>query len=153
MQPFSSNENDALELLERDHRDLEKLLQKGEETTKRGVRGRTELLATVTSELRIHEELEEKLLYPALKPHSEVTDTVLEGYQEHHVADLLVGELHRLPPDDERWAAKFKVLKENIEHHIEEEEGQMFPTARSILSSAEREELGVRMQAMKGARQ
>jgi hemerythrin-like domain-containing protein len=65
------------------------------------------------------------------------------------VADLLVKELHGLARSDERWGPKLKVLKENIEHHIEEEEGDMFPTARSVMSRAELEELGARMEAMK----
>jgi hypothetical protein len=56
--------------------------------------------------------------YPALRAHPEAKDIVLEGYQEHHVADLIVKELHAVQKDDEQWGAKFKVLKENIEHHI-----------------------------------
>jgi hemerythrin-like domain-containing protein len=97
----------------------------------------------------VHELIEEKILYPALKPHAEARDVVLEGYQEHHVADLLVKELHQLATDDEKWGAKFKVLKESIEHHIEEEEEEMFRTARAVLSRDELHELGARMKAMK----
>ena len=74
---------------------------------------------------------------------------MLEGYQEHHVADLIVNELHRLAKDNEQWGAKFKVLKENIEHHIEEEEGNMFKTARAVLSREELQDLGARMAEMK----
>jgi hemerythrin superfamily protein len=147
--PWSSERVDAIELLETDHRRLEDLLKKGEETTERAVKGRNELLDTITNELNAHELIEEKVLYPALKAHSEAKEIVLEGYQEHHVADLLVKELHGLARSDERWGPKFKVLQENIEHHIEEEEGKMFPTARSVLSRAELEELGARMEAMK----
>jgi len=140
---------DAIELLERDHRRLEDLLKKGEDTTPRAVKARSELLDIITSELNAHELIEEKVLYPALKSHPEAKDIVLEGYQEHHVADLLLKELHHLAKRDERWGPKLKVLKENIEHHIEEEEDKMFPTARSVLSRAELENLGVRMEALK----
>lgn len=140
---------DAIELLESDHRRLEDLLKKGEETTARAVKGRRELLDTITNELNAHELIEEKVFYPALKSHPAAKEIVLEGYQEHHVADLLVKELHGLAKSDERWGPKLKVLKENIEHHIEEEEDSMFPTARSVLSRADLEELGVRMQTMK----
>ncbi|HEV3486768.1 MAG TPA: hemerythrin domain-containing protein, partial [Vicinamibacterales bacterium] len=150
--PFTSDGHDALTMLEHDHRRLETLLAQGEDTGERAVKARTTLLDTITHELKIHELIEEKVLYPALKAHKQAKDTVLEGYQEHHVADVLVEELHALSPDDERWAAKFKVLKENIEHHIEEEEGEMFRIARSVLSRAEREELGERMLEMKRAR-
>jgi hypothetical protein len=140
---------DAIELLETDHRRLEDLLAKGEETTTRGVKTRTELLDTITRELDAHELIEEKLFYPALKGHPEAKDIVLEGYQEHHVADLIVKELHALARSDERWGAKFKVLKENIEHHIQEEEGEMFRTARAVMTREELQDLGERMQKMK----
>jgi hemerythrin-like domain-containing protein len=147
--PWGAETPDAIGLLEADHRRMEKLLKEGEETTGRAVSRRTELLDTLTAELNLHELIEEKVLYPALKSHPQARDIVLEGYQEHHVADLIVKELHGLAKDDERWGAKFKVLKENIEHHIEEEEGQMFRTARGVMSREELQELGVRMRAMK----
>lgn len=150
--PFTSDGHDALTLLEHDHRRLETLLAQGEETSERAVRTRATLLDTITHELKIHELIEEKVLYPALKAHAKAKDTVLEGYQEHHVVDVLITELHALSPEDERWGAKFKVLKENIEHHIKEEEGEMFRIARSVLSRAEREALGDRMRKMKMAR-
>jgi hypothetical protein len=147
--PWSADENDPILLLESDHRRFEDLLDKGQATTERAVKGRTKLLETLASELNVHELIEEKILYPALKPHPEARDVVLEGYQEHHVADLLLKELHRLATDDEQWGAKFKVLKESIEHHIEEEESAMFRTARAVLSRDELHELGARMKAMK----
>jgi hypothetical protein len=147
--PWSADENDPILLLESDHRRFEDLLDKGQATTERAVKGRTKLLETLASELNVHELIEAKILYPALKPHPEARDVVLEGYQEHHVADLLLKELHRLATDDEQWGAKFKVLKESIEHHIEEEESAMFRTARAVLSRDELHELGARMKAMK----
>ena len=147
--PWARDENDPIVLLETDHRRFEELLKKGEETTERAVKGRTELLKTLTAELNVHEAIEEKILYPALKSHPEARDLVLEGYQEHHVADLIVKELHGLARDDEKWGAKFKVLKENIEHHIEEEESDMFPTARAIMSREELNELGARMKTLR----
>ena len=147
--PWARDENDPIVLLETDHRRFEELLKQGEETTARAVKRRTALLDTLTAELNVHEAIEEKILYPALKSHPEARDLVLEGYQEHHVADLIVKELHRLARDDEKWGAKFKVLKENIEHHIEEEEKDMFPTARAIMSREELNELGARMKTLR----
>ncbi len=146
-------DTDALALLERDHRRFEDLLKQGEETTERARQGRTALLDTITSELTVHEMIEEKVLYPALKAHPQGRDLALEGYQEHHVADLLVKELHDLAKDDERWGAKFKVLKENLEHHIDEEEGPMFRTARGLFSREELQALGARMMKMKAEAQ
>ena len=150
--PGTSEAPDAITLLEADHRRMEGLLAQGEETTERAVRGRTELLDKLTAELNLHELIEEEVLYPALKAHPEAREIVLEGYQEHHVADLIVKELHEVAKDDERWGAKFKVLKESLDHHIEEEEGHMFKTARSVLGRDRLEELGQRMTAMKGPR-
>ena len=139
----------ALTLLKEDHKTLKKLLSDGEDTTERAVKTRHQLLERVTTQLSAHELIEERILYPALKKHEKAKDIVLEGYQEHHVADLLVKELHAMDVTDERWGAKFKVLKEGIEHHIEEEEGDMFPKANQIFTPAELQELGVLMEAMK----
>ena len=140
---------DAIDLLEADHRRLEGLFDEGKQTTARSGRRRTELLATITSELTVHELIEEKVMYPALKSHAEARDIVLEGYQEHHVANVVLKELQGLPTSDERWKPKFKVFTESIEHHIQEEEGEMFKTARSVMSRAQLDELGARMRAMK----
>jgi hypothetical protein len=147
--PWAKDENDPIVLLETDHRRFENLLKQGEATTQRAVKGRARLLATLKAALDVHELIEEKILYPALKSHPEARDIVLEGYQEHHVADLIVEELTRVATDDEKWGAKFKVLKENIEHHIEEEESEMFRTARGLFSREELQDLGVRMKALK----
>lgn len=140
---------DAIDLLEDDHRVLEDLLEAGEKTTVRAVKRRADILKRLTVQLKAHELIEEKVLYPALKPHAKAKDIVLEGYQEHHVADVVLAELRRLRTSDERWGAKFKVLKENIEHHIEEEEGEMFKTARQVLSRDELQEFRTKMLAMK----
>ena len=147
--PWAADENDPIALLESDHRRFEDLMKKGEETTERAVKSRKALLDTLTAALDVHELIEEKVLYPALKPHSETRDIVLEGFQEHHVADVLVKELHQVAKDDEQWGAKFKVLQESLEHHIKEEEGTMFPGARRVLSAAELKELGARMRKLK----
>ena len=144
--------HDAVKLLEKDHRRFERLMKEGEETTPRASTRRRDILGTLAAEIAAHERKEEKLLYPALKRHRDARDIVLEGYQEHHVADVLIAELKDLDPADERWGAKFKVLKESLDHHIEEEEGHMFRTARSVLGRDKLEELGRRMQAMPGTR-
>jgi hypothetical protein len=145
----SSAPPDAIELLENDHRRMEQLLAEGEDTTEAAVKRRATLLETLVSELNLHELIEERVLYPALQAHPEARDIVLEGFQEHHVADLIVAELKQVSEGDERWGAKFKVLKENIEHHIEEEEGEMFRKARQIFSREELRELGERMAELK----
>jgi hemerythrin-like domain-containing protein len=147
--PWGSDNPDALQILEREHRRFEDLLKQGEETTDRAKKTRHELLATLGAELNAHELMEEKVLYPALQAHPEARDIVLEGFAEHHVADLLMGELREVATDDEQWGAKFKVLKENIEHHIQEEEGEMFRTARGVFSREEMQELAAKMLGLK----
>jgi hypothetical protein len=147
--PWARNENDPIRLLETDHRRFEALFAEGEATTTRAVKGRARILASLGAELEVHELLEEKLLYPALAPHAEARDIVLEGSQEHHVADMILGELRRLKPTDQTWGPKFKVLKESIEHHIEEEEHRMFPIARSVLDGEALAALGARMRKLR----
>jgi hemerythrin-like domain-containing protein len=147
--PGATPDMDAITLLENDHRRLEDLLKQGEQTTETAVKTRRELLQTITAELGVHELIEEKLLYPALEKYPEARDIVLEGFEEHHVADLILEELHEAGVSEEQWGAKFKVFKENIEHHIEEEEGPMFRTARGVMSRDELEALGAQMAKMK----
>ena len=140
---------DAIKLLKADHDKVRKMLDEGEKTTERGVKTRTELLATIKHELTAHEQVEEEIFYPALKTHPKARDIVLEGYEEHHVVDEVMGELEATDVSDETWGAKFKVMKENIEHHIEEEEGEMFKHARQLFDAAELEQLGTRMEELK----
>jgi len=140
---------DAIKLLKADHDKVKKLLAELESTTERGVKTRAELFATIKGELTLHEIVEEEIFYPALKAHPEAKEIVLEGYEEHAVVDRLMGELEELSVEDETWGPKAKVMKENIEHHIEEEEGEMFKQARQVFDAAELEDLGMRMERRK----
>jgi hemerythrin superfamily protein len=139
----------ALELLKADHDKVKKLLTEGDSTTERAEKTRSELFATIKRELTVHEEIEEKIFYPALREHPKAKDIVLEAYEEHNVVDTIMAELEKTDVTDETWAAKFTVMKENLEHHIEEEEGEMFKQARSVFEPGELTELGDRMAAMK----
>jgi hypothetical protein len=139
----------AIALLEADHQKVKKLLAELESTTERGVKTRSELFATIKGELTLHEIVEEEIFYPELKAHPKAQDIVLEGYEEHHVVDLLMGELEALDVSDETWGAKATVMKENIEHHIQEEEGGMFRQARQVFDADELNDLGARMEARK----
>jgi len=144
---------DAIAMLKDDHDKVKRLLNELEATTERGVKTRAELFATLKGELTVHEVIEEEIFYPALKGHPRAKDIVLEGYEEHHVVDLLMGELEDLDVADENWGAKAMVMKENIEHHIEEEEGEMFPKARQVFDRQELEDLGTRMAERKESAQ
>ena len=136
----------AITMLKADHVKVKQLLNELESTTERGVKTRSELFATIKGELTIHEIIEEEIFYPELKAHPKAKDIVLEGYQEHHVVDLVMKELEECPVDDESWGAKAKVMAENVRHHMEEEEGEMFKQARSVFDRSELEDLGERME-------
>ena len=140
---------DAIALLKQDHDKVKELLTRLEKTTERGAKTREELFATIKGELVVHETIEEEIFYPALKEHPKTKEITLEAYEEHHVVDMVMAEIESVPYDDERWGAKFKVMKENIEHHIEEEENEMFKKARQVFDEDELEALGERMSARK----
>jgi hemerythrin-like domain-containing protein len=140
---------DALSLLKDDHQKMRKLLDELESTTERGVKTREELFSRIKGELTVHEIIEEEIFYPTLKQHPKAKEIVLEGYEEHNVVDTLMGELEALPVTDETWGAKASVMIENIEHHIEEEEGEMFQKARQVFDRDELEQLGQAMEARK----
>jgi hemerythrin-like domain-containing protein len=147
--PTEGDGMDAISLLEEDHRKMKKLLSELESTTERGVKTREELFATVKDELTVHETIEEEIFYPALKEHPKTKEIALEAYEEHHVVDMVMAEIEDVPSDDETWGAKFKVMKENIEHHIEEEENEMFKQARQVFEEDELEALGEQMRLRK----
>jgi hemerythrin-like domain-containing protein len=136
-------------MLKEDHDKVKRLLEEGDATTERGVKTRTELFARIKQELQVHEAIEEELFYPALREHAEAKEIVLEAYEEHNVVDTILGELEVTPVDDETWGAKFTVMKENLEHHIEEEEGEMFKQARELLGADELTSLGEQMRRRK----
>jgi hemerythrin-like domain-containing protein len=140
---------DAIALLREDHANAKKLMTELEETTERGVKTRERKWAKLLKELTIHENIEEEVFYPALAKHPKARDIVLEALEEHHLVDDIVEQLKDTPFDDEHWAAKFKVTKENVEHHIEEEETEMFKIARQVFTTEELAELGASMEASK----
>jgi hemerythrin-like domain-containing protein len=140
---------DALKLLKDDHERVKKMLEEIDSTTERAEKTRTEGLATLKQELTIHEAIEEEIFYPALKDHAKTREIALEAYEEHGVVDMIMSEIEQTPVEDETWMAKFTVMKENLEHHIEEEEGEMFKQARQVFDKETLEELGEQMQARK----
>jgi hemerythrin-like domain-containing protein len=140
---------DAFELLKQDHEKVSGIFEKLEPTTERGVKTREELFAQLKQELDIHARIEEEIFYPAIREAKETHEITLEAFEEHAVVKQLLSELDELPKDDETWGAKLKVLKENVEHHVDEEEDEMFPGARKVLSSEQIEQLGARMEAAK----
>jgi hypothetical protein len=107
------------------------------------------LFGKLKQELDIHTRIEETIFYPAIKEAEETHEITLEAIEEHNVVKRLLSELEAMPVDDERWTAKLTVLKENVEHHVEEEEKEMIKDARKDLSTEQEEELGTRMETAK----
>jgi phage I-like protein len=136
----------ALTLLRKDHNEVKEMLKKAEGA---GHSEKQELFNQVKSELDVHEQIEEEIFYPALKDHPKTKEIALEGYEEHEVVDHVMGELAALSPDDETWDAKWSVMEENLKHHINEEEREMFEQAKQVFSDDELEDLGGRMQQRK----
>ena len=143
-------ELNALDLIKQDHDRLKDMLDDALETDDAARRG--ELLQHIRAELIAHERMEEDVFYPALRSASDTArEIVLEGYEEHHVIDTILDEMFEVPEATEQWRAKLKVLLENLEHHIEEEEGEMFKNARRTMSEGTLVELGQKMRAAKQA--
>jgi len=139
----------AFDLLKEDHKKVAGIFEKLEPTTERALKTREELFSKLNSELEVHTAVEEQIFYPVLKEAAETREITFEAFEEHRVVKELLKELASTPKDTEEWTAKLTVLKENVEHHVEEEEGEMFKKARKVLTDEEAEELGSRMEAAK----
>jgi hemerythrin superfamily protein len=128
--------------LKKDHDQVKEMMTRIEEMSSRTSTSKVKLFEEMKAALTAHVRAEEKVFYDAIEREKSAHDSALEGYEEHHVADLLMREISRLAPSDEKWRAKFAVLKENVEHHVEEEEGEIWAKAREILNEAEAQQLG-----------
>lgn len=136
------NGETIFEVLQREHRQVSELFEKLQGSAD-GV-GRSRLFETLRKELEAHAEAESDTLYEVLKQHEQTQDQVLEGEQEHHVVKTLLRELDQVDSDGEVWQAKLEVLKENVEHHVAEEEGELFGAARDLISEEQAEYLAER---------
>ncbi len=126
----------ALTLLKQDHANVDSLFKRYEALAASDDANpveKREIVEKVITQLSVHAELEEQLLYPAMRERLDDGDDVLEGIEEHHVAKVLLWELDKLPATSERFDAKMAVLMEMIRHHVEEEEeeGGLFDQART----------------------
>jgi hemerythrin superfamily protein len=109
------------------------------------------LAAEMRQELTVHTMIEEEIFYPAVRGiDDEVSETVAEGVEEHHQVKVLLSELESLAPADDAWKAKWTVVIEDVEHHAEEEETELFTEVRKALDGDRLEELGGQLDARKG---
>lgn len=141
---------DAFELLKTDHRKVEDLFSQLESASGKQ---KLQVFQQIKTELELHTHIEEKIFYPALEDPEETHDLTLEAYEEHAVVKNLLKELGRAKTANDEWEAQAKVLQENVEHHVEEEENELFPKAESALGEEEIEALGEQMEAEKARKQ
>ena len=137
---------DAIVLLRNDHKEIRRLFTQFEKAGENAHAAKGKLVDRMIELLTQHTYIENEVMYPrvrALLP--ELEDDVLESYEEHHVADVLVVELAAMKPDAERFTAKTRVLIENVRHHIEEEEQEWFPKVREGLGRNVLQDIGAEM--------
>lgn len=142
----------AIDLLKADHEKVKGILSQLSESTDRALKKRVELLDKLEMEITIHTQLEEQILYPAFKEAGgkEQEEMYYEAKEEHRTVDSLVlPDLKGTDPSAPEFAGRVKVVKELLEHHIEEEETEMFPQAKKLLGKAKLDELGEQMEVMK----
>src|SRR5687768_15631075 len=138
----------ALELLIGDHNRVRGLFTRFKSAKESDDLGEmTTLAQKILTELEVHSTIEEEIFYPELHDlDDEVDESITEGYEEHEVVKNLMAEIGAMEPNTEDWAAKVTVLIENVEHHAEEEEENLFPKVRSNTSGEQRDSLAERME-------
>jgi hemerythrin superfamily protein len=141
---YRRRDMDVIALLIADHNRVRGLIARYKEAD--DTSAKRVLASKMIDELQIHMMVEEKIFYQSVKDRSEeIGEDVGEGYEEHHVAKLLIGEIETLEPGTDQWVAKMTVLIEIVEHHVDEEEDELFPSVRSKSKVEWRNELGDRL--------
>src|SRR6202140_26491 len=135
----------AIQLLKNDHKKVEKIFSDLENKTD----DRRALFPELDRELTVHAEIEEKIFYPAAKQAEPTRDLVLESIEEHKQIKMVLADLEQTDMRTAEWGAALKVLKEDVMHHVGEEEDELFPKVRKVLSKQQLEDLGIRMEQLK----
>ena len=143
----SKPSTDAIVLLKNDHKEIRKTFADFEKAGDNAQATKQRLVNKMIELLTVHTYIENEVMYPrvrALLP--DLEDDILESYEEHHVADVLVMELSSMKASDERFTAKTTVLIENVTHHMQEEEDDWFPKVRDGLGRKALQDIGAEMQ-------
>ena len=141
---------DAIVLLKNDHKEIKKAFRVFENAGNGVHQAKGKIVDRIIELLTIHTYIENEVMYPRVRELlPDLEDDVLESYEEHHVADVLVMELANMQPSDERFDAKTTVLIENVRHHIQEEEEELFPDVREAMGRKQLQELGEALRAAK----
>jgi hemerythrin superfamily protein len=138
----------ALEALKQDHQKVKGLFK--EATGSLDQNKRKELFDKIDTELEIHAHIEETVFYPALETHEELKDLVAEALEEHQEVKIMLEELEELGSESHDFGSKLQELIESVEHHVEDEEGEMFPKVREVFDESQLEQLGQELESAKG---
>ena len=140
---------DVYQLLKQDHQKAKQLFEKLGDTSDGAEKTRERLFAQLKDELELHAQVEEKHFYPALRDNKETKDLVNEALEEHKEMKMGLKDLDAAEKTDESWAEKLAELKANVEHHVEEEETELFPLAQKVLDSKKAEQIAEAIQKEK----
>jgi hemerythrin-like domain-containing protein len=127
--------NEFFQMLKKDHKEVKEILAQLKETKEKESSKREDLFQKLREELVPHMKAEESAFYPPLMKKKEAREDAMEGIEEHHVSELVLKELEKMPKDEEGWGAKVGVFKELVEHHIKDEESKLFKSAEKALDS------------------
>lgn len=140
---------DIITLLKKDHRTVDELFTRVEESSARAVKAKQKLFVQIKAELTLHAEAEEAILYPRLQEMASLRHNAMEANEEHRLVKQMLAEIEALEDGGETWDAKMKVLIDMVRHHVEEEEHEIFKTMKSELDSAELKQLGEALEMFK----
>ncbi len=141
---------DAIVLLKEEHQQIRKLFRQFQDAGPNATKTKGDLVAKIIEALTVHTYIENECMYPRVRELlPDLEQDVLESYEEHHVADVLVTELFAMDPSDERFDAKTTVLIENVRHHMDEEEDEWFPKVRAGLGRKALQDIGAHLIELK----
>lgn len=137
-------------MLRNDHRNVERLFKQFEKAGPSAHKTRRGIADKIIEELSVHAAIEEQVFYPAVRAAvPDADDDVLEGLEEHHIVKWTLSELDGMDPEHERFVPKMTVLIESVRHHVEEEEGELFPMVREAMGRKQLTELGGALETAK----
>ena len=143
---------DVLAMLKTDHREVDALFMAVSKLSERAFEQRRKLGEKICEALQMHSQFEKNVLYPPFRQRAQDHDEreiVLEAFEEHAQVDKLVSEIQEMDPRDEGYEAKLMVLKDDVKHHVKEEEHEMFPIVKELFEKEELVEMGKRFMEMK----
>ena len=140
---------DIYQAIKDDHDKARELMGRIMDTSNRAEKTRHDLFEEFKLDLWAHHKIEEAVFYSKLRKAKQTKADAHEALSEHHSANALIEELDSMPKDNDAWIGKFSALKDMVEHHMDEEEDEVFPEAKDVIRGKEAEELGDRFESRK----